>query len=37
MTLPELCEMLIKPNQSEPEATMLELNELQSFVLKNLS
>jgi insertion element IS1 protein InsB len=33
-TLPELRETLIAPNPAEPEATILELDELWSFVLK---
>jgi hypothetical protein len=34
MTLPELTETLIEPDPHEPETTMLELDELWSFVLK---
>jgi len=34
MTLPELSETLVEPNPGEPTATVLELDELWSFVLK---
>jgi IS1 family transposase len=34
MTLPELRETLVEPDPSEPEASILELDELWSFVLK---
>jgi len=34
MTLPELSETLTEPDPREPEATVLELDELWSFVLK---
>jgi insertion element IS1 protein InsB len=37
MTLPELRETLIAPDPHEPEATVLELDELWSFVLKRAS
>ncbi|MEJ7712285.1 MAG: IS1 family transposase [Pyrinomonadaceae bacterium] len=34
MTLPELSETLVEPDPAEPSATVLELDELWSFVLK---
>jgi IS1 family transposase len=34
MTLPELSETLVEPDRAEPETSVLELDELRSFVLK---
>jgi hypothetical protein len=34
MTLPELSETLVEPDRAEPATSVLELDELRSFVLK---